>query len=295
MLTYAYWRGGIAEEVADALCERAGAGVDCNVIIDAMGGVQMERDVLARMIDGGVRVSRFRPPKPYAWRRLSNRTHRKILVADGRVGLTGGVGIAEEWTGDAQDPDHWRDTHVRVRGPIVRGLFGAFAENWLEATGEVLVGEGYTPELEEDRRRRPDAARALERGRRRHQRRGALLPRDRRGARVARPHRCLLRAAPGVLRGARGGRAARGASARARARRAHRQGPRPGRGPRELRPARRGRRRALRVRARRCCTRSRSCSTACGRRSARSTSTTARSSSTTRRRCACSRASSPGS
>jgi len=148
MLTYAYWRGGIAEDVADALCERAAAGVDCNVIIDAMGGVQMERDVLARMIDGGVQVSRFRPPKPYAWRRLSNRTHRKILVADGRVGLTGGVGIAEEWTGDAQDPDHWRDTHVRVRGPIVRGLFGAFAENWLEATGEVLVGEGYTPELE---------------------------------------------------------------------------------------------------------------------------------------------------
>jgi len=100
------------------------------------------------MVDGGVRVSRFRPPKPYAWRRLANRTHRKILVADGCVGLTGGVGIAEEWTGDAQDPDHWRDTHVRVRGPIVRGLFGAFAENWLEATGEVLVGDGYTPELE---------------------------------------------------------------------------------------------------------------------------------------------------
>ena len=149
MLTYAYWRGGIAEEVADALCERAAAGVECNVIIDAMGGVQMEREVLQRMMDGGVRVSRFRPPKPYAVRRLANRTHRKILVADGEVGLTGGVGIAEEWTGDAQDPDHWRDTHVRVRGPVVRGLFGAFAENWLEATGEVLVGDGYTPQLEE--------------------------------------------------------------------------------------------------------------------------------------------------
>ena len=148
MLTYAYWRGDIADEVADALCERAKAGVEVNVIIDAMGGVQMQTDVFQRMIDGGVRVSRFRPPKPYAWRRLENRTHRKILVADGCVGLTGGVGIAEEWTGDAQDPDHWRDTHVRVRGPIVRGLFGAFAENWLEATGEVLVGDGYTPELE---------------------------------------------------------------------------------------------------------------------------------------------------
>jgi cardiolipin synthase A/B len=148
MLTYAYWRGSITEDVADALCERAQAGVEVNVIIDAVGGMQMDTSVLDRMSDSGVRVSRFRPPKPYAWRRLANRTHRKILVADGCVGLTGGVGIAEEWTGDAQDPDHWRDSHVRVRGPIVRGLFGAFAENWLEATGEVLVGEGYTPELE---------------------------------------------------------------------------------------------------------------------------------------------------
>ena len=121
LLTYAYWRGDIADEVADALCERARAGVECNVIIDAMGGVQMEPDVVRADEDGGVRVSRFRPPKPYAVRRLANRTHRKILVADGCVGLTGGVGIAEEWTGDAQDPDHWRDTHVRVRGPSCAG------------------------------------------------------------------------------------------------------------------------------------------------------------------------------
>jgi cardiolipin synthase len=100
------------------------------------------------MQEAGVRVVRFRPPKPYAARRLGNRTHRKLLVADGRVGLTGGVGIADEWTGDAGDPDHWRDTHVRVRGPVVRGLFGAFADNWLEATGEVLVGDGYLPDIE---------------------------------------------------------------------------------------------------------------------------------------------------
>jgi cardiolipin synthase len=147
MTTYAYWRGDIAHEVAEALCERARAGVECNVIIDAMGGVQLEAEVFRRMREGGVRVLRFRPPKPYAVKRLENRTHRKLLIADGRVGLTGGVGIAEEWTGDAQDPDHWRDTHVRVRGPVVRGLFGAFADNWLEATGEVLVGDGYLPEL----------------------------------------------------------------------------------------------------------------------------------------------------
>ena len=149
LLTYVYWRGDIARDVADALCERARAGVEVNVIIDAMGGVKIEKDLVEQLAEAGVRMSRFRPPKPYAARRVANRTHRKILVADGEVGLTGGVGIAEEWSGNAQDPDHWRDTHVRVRGPVVRGLFGAFAENWLEATGEVLVGEGYLPDIPE--------------------------------------------------------------------------------------------------------------------------------------------------
>jgi cardiolipin synthase len=147
-LTYVYWRGDIAREVAGALADRARDGLEVNVLLDAVGSAKMERDVMATMRDGGVNVARFRPPKPYALRRLNNRTHRKLLIADGRVGLTGGVGIAEEWTGDAQDPDHWRDTHVRVTGPAVLGLQGAFAENWLEATGDVLVGPGYLPELE---------------------------------------------------------------------------------------------------------------------------------------------------
>jgi cardiolipin synthase len=149
LLTYVYWRGDIAHEVANALCERARAGVECNVLIDAVGGMKLEREVLDRMSEAGVRVCHFRPVKPYALRRVTNRTHRKVLVADGRVGLTGGVGIAEEWTGDAQDPDHWRDTHVRVKGPVVRHLQGAFAENWLEATGEVLADARYLPELPE--------------------------------------------------------------------------------------------------------------------------------------------------
>jgi cardiolipin synthase len=149
LLTYVYWRGDIAREVADAVCERARAGVECNVLIDAVGGMKLEPELIDRMTDAGVRVVRFRPVKTYALKRVANRTHRKILVADGEVGLTGGVGIAEEWTGDAQDPDHWRDTHVRVCGPVVRSLFGAFAENWLEATGEVLAGENYLPEIEQ--------------------------------------------------------------------------------------------------------------------------------------------------
>ena len=146
--TYVYWRGEIAEEVARAVCRKARAGVQCNVILDALGAAKMDSSLIGEMEEAGVRVIKFRPPKPYAVRRVANRTHRRLLIADGTVGMTGGVGIAAEWTGDAEDPDHWRDTHVRVRGPVVRGLQGAFAENWLEGTGEVLAGEGYLPKLE---------------------------------------------------------------------------------------------------------------------------------------------------
>jgi cardiolipin synthase A/B len=146
--TYIYWTGDIAGEVADAICERARTGVECNVVLDALGAAKMSRDLVHAMERSGVNVVYFRPPKPYALRRLTNRTHRRLLVADGRIGMTGGVGIATEWTGDAQDPEHWRDTHVRVRGPVVRGLQGAFAEHWLEATGDVLAGEEYLPHLD---------------------------------------------------------------------------------------------------------------------------------------------------
>ena len=149
LLTYAYWKGDVAIEVADCLTEKAKAGVECNVIIDALGGAQMDSKLVDKMRDAGVEISWFRPLKLYAVRRLENRTHRKLLIVDGKVGFTGGVGIAEEWTGNAQDPDHWRDTHVRVRGPVVRGLQGAFAENWLEGTGNVLAGDRYLPELDE--------------------------------------------------------------------------------------------------------------------------------------------------
>jgi cardiolipin synthase len=148
MLTYAYWRGDIAIEVAETLCDKASAGAECNVILDAVGAAKMDRKLVKKMREAGVQVCFFRPPKPYAVKRLQHRTHRKLLIVDGKVGFTGGVGIAEEWTGNAEDPDHWRDTHVRVHGPVVRGLQGAFAENWLECTGDVLAGDRYLPYIE---------------------------------------------------------------------------------------------------------------------------------------------------
>jgi cardiolipin synthase len=146
--TYAWWRGPIALDVAKHLCAKAQEGVTVRVVVDWVGTRMIERSVLPDLQEAGVHVARFRALRPWAIRRLNNRTHRKLLIADGRTGMTGGVGIADQWTGHAQDPDHWRDTHVRVRGPIVRGLQGAFAENWLEATGDVLVGRDYLPELE---------------------------------------------------------------------------------------------------------------------------------------------------
>jgi cardiolipin synthase A/B len=146
--TYVYWRGDIAAEIADAVCERAAAGVDCRVVVDAVGAAKITDGLIDRMEEAGVRVVRFRPPRLYSLRHVANRTHRRLLVADGRIGMTGGVGIAGEWEGDARGPDEWRDTHVRIRGPVVRGMQGAFAEHWLEATGEVLGGERFLPELE---------------------------------------------------------------------------------------------------------------------------------------------------
>jgi cardiolipin synthase A/B len=146
--TYVYWKGQVAKDVAAAVCERARAGVECKVLVDALGGAQMESSLLEEMERAGAEVCRFRPPRPYALRRLTNRTHRRLLIADGKVGMTGGVGIAGEWEGDAKGPDEWRDSHLLVKGPVVRGMQGAFAEHWLEASGAVLAGEGYLPALE---------------------------------------------------------------------------------------------------------------------------------------------------
>ena len=103
--------------------------------------------------DAGVDVQMYRPLKWYHLGRLNNRTHRKLLIVDGRVGFTGGVGIADQWQGHAQDPDHWRDVHFRVEGPAVAQMQAAFNDNWIKITGEVLNGQRLFPRACAGRRR----------------------------------------------------------------------------------------------------------------------------------------------
>ena len=145
--TYIYWSGKIGEAFSSALSERARAGVPVSVTVDWVGSAKMDRKLLAEMEDAGVRVQRYRPLRWYNFRRLNYRTHRKLLVVDGRVGFTGGVGIADQWEGNAQDPDHWRETHFRVEGPVVAQFQAAFNDNWIKTTGELLNGETYFPAL----------------------------------------------------------------------------------------------------------------------------------------------------
>ena len=145
--TYIYWSGEIGKQFADALSERARAGVEVNVIIDWVGSVSMEEERLQQLQDAGVRLQRYRPLHWYNLGRLNNRTHRKLLTIDGRIGFTGGVGIGDPWQGNAQDPDHWRDMHFRIEGPVVALVQSAFNDNWIKTSGEVLNGAKYFPAL----------------------------------------------------------------------------------------------------------------------------------------------------
>ncbi len=151
--TYVYWKGKVGSEFARALAERARAGVAVHVILDWQGTQSMERSSLEEMKDAGVQVVKYNPLawyKPNFWyspSRINNRTHRKLLIVDGKIGFTGGVGIADEWDGHAQDSKHWRDNHYRVEGPVVAELQSAFLDNWLRTNGGVLHGDGYFPSL----------------------------------------------------------------------------------------------------------------------------------------------------
>lgn len=147
--TFIYWSGEIGKTLARALCSRAKAGVKVHVLLDWIGSSKIDDTILHQMQKSGIEVERYHKP---SWRnliRMNNRTHRKILVIDGKMGFTGGVGIADQWTGHAQDPDHWRDSHYRVEGPVASQLQAVFMDNWMKASGKVLHSEDYFPKVDE--------------------------------------------------------------------------------------------------------------------------------------------------
>jgi cardiolipin synthase len=143
--TFIYWSGEIGEEFAQALSERARAGCKVHVLLDWLGCLKVDEHMVDTMKRAGVEVFRFHPLRWYNLGRINNRTHRKLLIVDGRIGFTGGVGIAPPWTGHAQDADHWRDSHYRVEGPVVAQMQSVMLSNWGKASGCVLHGEDYFP------------------------------------------------------------------------------------------------------------------------------------------------------
>ncbi|HJV09522.1 MAG TPA: phospholipase D-like domain-containing protein [Acidimicrobiales bacterium] len=147
--SYIIWPGAVTARFTDALCERAKAGVEVNVVVDAYGSAKLAGDEMVdRLEQAGATFVFFRPPAWYEVDKLNNRMHRRLLVVDGRIGFAGGVGIADVWDGNAEDPEHWRETHVEVEGPAVRDILGGFMENWADAANVVLDGR-HVPELDQ--------------------------------------------------------------------------------------------------------------------------------------------------
>lgn len=144
---YIYWHGAIGREFALALAERARAGVPVKILLDAVGSSTIGAEILAILERGGCELAWFNPIKWYSLGRFNYRTHRKSLIVDGAIGFTGGAGIADQWTGHAQDPDHWRDMQIRIEGPGVTPLQTGFAQNWLATTRELVSGPAFFPDV----------------------------------------------------------------------------------------------------------------------------------------------------
>src|SRR5262249_32745345 len=144
---FVYEKGDIAREMTEALAERCRAGVGVNVLLDAVGSSHMPSAYKEHMKRSGCHVATYHSLNPLALKRINHRNHRRVLVVDGRVGFTGGTGVGDKWTGNGRSPDHWRQTDVRVEGPIVRQIQAAFAENWRDATGVLLSGDAYVPKI----------------------------------------------------------------------------------------------------------------------------------------------------
>ena len=146
LMTFVYWRGDIAVEFARAMSDKARAGVRVRLLIDALGGRLIDKGLVDEMSEAGVQVEWFRKPFVKSPFKSNHRCHRKVCIVDGRVGFTGGVGIAQEWCGDARDSTEWRDTHLRVEGPAVDGLQSAFIQDWAESGRPLYDDRDQFPE-----------------------------------------------------------------------------------------------------------------------------------------------------
>ena len=142
---YIYWAGDIGKHFAEALAERAKAGVGVKILLDAVGSSTIGDEILEILEGGGCQLAWYNPARPYSIGRLNHRTHRKSLIVDGRIAFTGGAGIADHWMGHAQDDKHWRDIQIRVEGAAVMPLQTGFAQNWLQTTAEVITGFEFYP------------------------------------------------------------------------------------------------------------------------------------------------------
>ncbi len=145
--TYIYWSGDVGRQFTDALASRARAGVKVHVLIDWIGSRRIDSSLLSWMRKSGVEVERYNPLVWYAPTRLNHRDHRKLLLVDGKVGFTGGAGLADIWKGDARNPREWRDSMFRLEGPAVAQMQAAFMDNWSKTTARVLHGDEYFPGL----------------------------------------------------------------------------------------------------------------------------------------------------
>ena len=145
---YIFRPGDAADMLVDAMVERAAAGVEVRITLDAIGSARLGGRIARRLRDAGCQLQFYQSIRWYRLHRLNNRTHRELLVVDGRVAFTGGAGVADWWLRPHSGKPAWRDTMARIEGPIVAALQGVFAENWLECCGEILTSPRQWPELQ---------------------------------------------------------------------------------------------------------------------------------------------------
>jgi cardiolipin synthase len=145
---YIFKSDGTGRQFRDALCERARAGVEVRLLLDGIGsGWDLDNSDVRLMTDAGCKFAYYHPVQSWRMDRANRRSHRRMLIVDGKVGFTGSAAFSDKWSGHAQDKDHWRDLHARLEGPVVAELQAAFQGHWIKTFGEALTGTGQFPSL----------------------------------------------------------------------------------------------------------------------------------------------------